>query len=155
MKRTAPWAEDIEKAIAKARADQRELDFAHYGRTLTRLNNLASEIMNLTAAFQPQDDVKPSGHYVEGRPAPKRKAVQASQAAIDDAYRVLSATKPPYLALSPRNVAKMWNGDTTAYRVAGAALKALVADGRATLKRGKYAQVEPKVEDGLSPTADV
>jgi hypothetical protein len=145
MKKSAPWSEDIEKAIDKARSDAEAKAFIKYAKTLNKLYTLASEIMSLTAGFQPPKDAD-FREVGEPAPAPKRKAVTAKANHIEYAYDVLSHTRPPYSELTAKNVAAVWHGEANAYRLAGAALKALVADGRAVVKHGKYAQAEPTAE---------
>lgn len=168
MKKATPWAEDIEKAIAKAYNKGREDERAAVAKQMTEVYEFASKIMQRTAGYQPPkagDHPYPvagldnaalaeQGHRIIN--APKRKAVTASTYDIAAALIVLQNTEPPYSALSPKNVAAVWYEDghdhQGAYKVAGAALKALVADGRAVVKRGKYAQAQPTVDNGLSQT---
>lgn len=152
-----PWAEDFSKGVAKAYKQGCDDTLKQYGSTLTQLYKLGSQIMRLTAGYQPSKAVQtdPNDYDEASAPAPKHGPVKALPAHVDAAYDVLCRTKPLYSALSPKNVAAMWQFETGAYRLAGAALKALVAQGKATVKRGKYAQVEPLAQttDGATSEA--
>ena len=136
---------------AAIRNKQRTKDLAETTKSWKRIESLAkallSEVLNVTVGPPVIDsDFR---EVDEPAPAPQRKAVTASAVHIDAAWGVLCNTKPRYSELTAKNVAAVWDGPdgelAGAYRLAGAALKFLVADGRATVKRGKYAQVE-KVE---------
>lgn len=142
-----PWAEDIEKAIAKAYQQGYEDASVEFGKKMTEVYELASKIMQRMAGYRPpptseaiQDAITTA---YKATHTPKRKAVTASVQHIMAAAEVLYNTKPPYSALSPRNVAAVWPIAGAGPKLAGAALKALVADGRAVVKHGKYAQAQP------------
>jgi hypothetical protein len=144
---------------AALRKDQSEKDFNAVAKAMTKIyalamqhGKLASEIMKLTASFQsPKAD---DFGILPKDPAPKRKPATATEADIEFAYQVLCATKPPYSALSPRNVVAVWAAPS-GIKIAGAALKALVAQGRATIKRGKYAQVASAAQSTDGATSEV
>jgi hypothetical protein len=144
-----PIAQSHAKFVEMIRTDERAKVTALYSKRQTKIYDLASEILGLSAALDGDDPVLP-----DRSPTPKRKAVAASEAEIADAYEVLCETKPAYSALSPKNLAAMWRSDKSAYRLAGAALKALVAQGKATVKRGKYAQVEAPQEQPSDGATD-
>ena len=153
-KRSRPWAEDIEKAIAKARLDERAKALGnHYHKLDQVLGTLDKLRSQITAMITGRD---PDFREVEDpKPAPKRKAVTATAEHIDKAWQTLCNTSPRYAFLSPDNVAAVWGVlDNAKRRMAGAALKALVADGRAVVKRGKYAQAQPAAQTADGATSE-
>ena len=157
-KRSRPWAEDIEKAIAKA-YDQGVGDaLAEVRKKMAEVYELASKIMQRMAGYRPKS-TNPTVAELRAiedaeAPAPKRKAVTANSSEVNAAFEVICNTKPPFSPLSPQNVAAVWRGEAHAYRKAGAALKALVADGRAVVKRGKYAQAQPAAQTADGATSE-
>lgn len=153
---------DVERLTAwehSVRSDERGKVLTEFSKSQRECYEFASKIMQRTAAFRPP---KENHDFVGGieraTPAPKRKAVTASAEDVGAALYVLCQTTPRYTPLSPKNVAAVWYEDghprQGAYKLAGAALKALVADGRATVKRGKYAQAQPPAQTADGATSE-
>ena len=138
MKKATPWAEDIENAIAKARLEFRKVEKA-----------LAEALAAAVGVLLRGDEPPPK----DDQPTPKRRAVTAQKEEIEFAYEILCRTKPPFSFLSAENVSAIWDS-TGGKRIAGAALKALVADGRAVVKRGKYAQSQPAAQTADGATSE-
>jgi hypothetical protein len=130
---------------AAIRADERQHTTGKLRAIRAKLDDVVDFLSELTGD-SPYRSPKTPGIA----PAPKRKAVTATTEHIGAALEVLCNTHPRFSLLTAKQVATNWHAETGAYRLAGAALKALVADGRATVKRGKYAQAQPEegVRDG-------
>lgn len=157
MKKSNPITQSAAEYVKLIRADERNVSLGKLWSRIHLVEKRIVEVLKAVNELKAQmpmparerlDETAASNDaYMKDR-APKRKAVTATAEHIGAALQVLCQTSPRFSALTPKNVAAVWfdGKETDAYRLAGAALKALVADGRATVKRGKYAQVEPKME---------
>lgn len=147
-KSPTPWANAQAEVETRIRQDQSEKVLAGLWRHIHLLERRAVDLLKSLDVLKAS---LPSPNATKAPEPAERKPVTATQSHIDHVYQVLCSTKPRYEALTAQNVADIWDatdkdGQRAGKRLAGAALKALVAAGRATVKRSKYAQVEPKAE---------